>query len=95
MLQTPGQTNLSQEELEFAMQQEQANRMRQLLKLATDMECEKCQNTTFLKVSKIKVVSGLVAGTGRDIIIPVEIFACSDCGHINPQFLAKIDEASE
>lgn len=95
MLQSQDQSNLSQEELQYAMQQEQAARMRQLLKLATDMECEECKNTTFLKVSKIKVVSGLIAGTGQDIIIPIEIFACSDCGHINSHFSNKISEASE
>ena len=79
MLQSQDQSNLSQEELQYAMQQEQAARMRQLLKLATDMECEECKNTTFLKVSKIKVVSGLIAGSGQDIIISIVIFACSFC----------------
>lgn len=95
MLQSSDQTNLTQEELEFAMQQEQAARMRQLLKMSTEMECEECKNTTFLKVAKIKVVSGLVTGTGQDVIIPMEVFACSDCGHINSHFKNKIAQASE
>lgn len=73
-------------------EQEKMLEMRRLLSMATDIECEECKNKNFVEVYRIKHLSGLATGTGKDSIIPMPVFACSDCGHINSVFLPSIGE---
>ena len=63
--------------------QAQLKKMAELLRLAKTIECEECKNKNFLLVYRIKKISGLLTGTGKDIIVPIAVYACSDCGHIN------------
>ncbi len=53
--------------------------------------CEKCENDTFTQVYKIRTLSALLSPTGQETKIPIQIFACAKCGHINPGFLPKED----
>jgi len=53
--------------------------------------CEKCENDTFTQVYKMRTLSALLSPTGQEAKIPVQIFACAKCGHINPGFLPKED----
>lgn len=76
-------------------EQEQMAHMAQLIRSAEDLKCEKCGNLNFLNVFRIKKVSGLMSGTGRDTVIPISVYACSDCGHVNKYFLAKLSIDSE
>jgi len=48
---------------------------------ATDILC-KCENDIFMPVMKFKKLSALVSPTGRDSIIPVEVYVCTKCGTI-------------
>tara|TARA_R110002051_G_C8322889_1_gene435260 strand:- start:67 stop:306 length:240 start_codon:yes stop_codon:yes gene_type:complete len=49
--------------------------------------CEKCENDTFSQVYQMRKLSALLSPTGEKAMIPVQIFACAKCGHINPGFL--------
>jgi hypothetical protein len=53
--------------------------------------CEKCENDTFTQVYKMRTLSALLSPTGQETKIPIQIFACAKCGHINPGFLPKED----
>ena len=53
--------------------------------------CEKCENDTFTQVYKMCTLSALLSPTGQETKIPIQIFACAKCGHINPGFLPKED----
>jgi len=53
--------------------------------------CEKCENDTFTQVYKMRTLSALLSPAGQETKIPVQIFACAKCGHINPGFLPKED----
>ena len=53
--------------------------------------CESCGNDTFLSVFKIRKVSALLSPTGEVGMIPIQVFACSKCNHINKGFLPKED----
>ena len=53
--------------------------------------CEECKNETFTQVYKMRKLSALLSPTGEPAMIPIQIFACSKCGHINPGFLPKED----
>ena len=55
----------------------------------TDIACENCGCTFFRQVSAFKKLSPLVSPTGKEQIIPVPVFRCDECGHINKEFLPK------
>lgn len=58
----------------------------EMLKNATEMICENCKNDTFIEVLKIRKLSKLYTGQQKDTLIPIPMFACSKCGHINKDF---------
>ena len=53
--------------------------------------CEKCENDTFQQVYRMRKLSKLLSPTGKETMIPIQVFACAKCGHINPEFLPKED----
>ena len=55
----------------------------------TEVVCEKCGNTTFNHVFKVRKLSALLSPTGQETMIPIPVFACAKCGHINKGFLPK------
>jgi len=53
---------------------------------AQTLECEKCQNSGFRQSMMLKKLSALLSPNGQEAIIPVMVFACDSCGHINKEF---------
>ena len=53
---------------------------------ATTLECEKCQGKGFKQTMMLKKLSPLLSPTGQEAIIPVGVFACEACGHVNKEF---------
>lgn len=53
---------------------------------ATDVLCESCGGRVFDAVALIKRVSPLLSPNGREILAPIQTFACHKCGHINAEF---------
>mgnify|MGYP003113786364 CR=1 FL=1 len=45
--------------------------------------CEKCGNGLFIQSFFLKKISALVSPTGQEAIIPVQVYSCGNCGHIN------------
>ena len=45
--------------------------------------CEKCSNGLFIQSFFLKKVSALMSPTGQEAIIPVQVYSCGNCGHIN------------
>jgi uncharacterized Zn finger protein len=58
----------------------------EMMKNSTELKCELCENNTFNEVLKIRKVSKLITGQQRDTIVPIPMFACQKCGHINKEF---------
>ena len=56
------------------------------LSKAKTMECEKCQNVTFKQTLMLHKMSALVSPNGQETIIPMAVFACEKCGHVNKEF---------
>lgn len=54
-----------------------------------DVQCEKegCGNGFFEPVYMIKRVPGLLTGTGKDSFVPVQLFACTECGTVLKELL--------
>ena len=51
--------------------------------------CGSCGNDTFTQVFKIRKLSALLSPHGKETIIPMQVFACAKCGHINDVFLPQ------
>jgi hypothetical protein len=51
--------------------------------------CESCENDTFVQVFKMRKLSALLSPAGQESMIPIQVFACAKCGHINKGFLPK------
>ena len=52
----------------------------------TSISCEKCENSTFKQTLLIRKLSALVSPNGQETVIPVAVFACEKCGHVNAEF---------
>ena len=57
---------------------------------AKNLECEKCASQILKQAFVIKSISGLLSGDGKDTFVPVPIFACNDCGHVNSVFVKDL-----
>jgi len=57
------------------------------IKSAQDVECEECSNNQFVPVFLMKRVPALLSPTGKDTMIPIQVFKCDKCSHINELFL--------
>jgi hypothetical protein len=53
--------------------------------------CEECENDTFTQVYRMRKLSALLSPTGQETMIPIQVFACAKCGHINKGFQPKED----
>ena len=50
------------------------------------VKCEKCENQTFKQTLLLRKLSVLVSPNGQEQYIPVGVFACEKCGHVNTEF---------
>ena len=53
---------------------------------AKTIECEKCEGKGFRQTMMLKKLSPLMSPNGQEAIIPVGVFACESCGHVNKEF---------
>lgn len=56
---------------------------------ATDVVCEQCEKTVFNQGLMLKKVSKFLTGTNQDGLIPITVFYCVNCNHVNTEFLPK------
>lgn len=59
------------------------------LSSAADVECSACKGKFFQPVVFFKKISALLSPTGKEAIVPIDTFACSECGNIDAIFLPK------
>lgn len=60
--------------------------------------CEKCKNNTFSEAYLLRKVSKflLASNSDKDQVIPVPVFQCTKCKHVNREFLPSgLYETSE
>lgn len=55
----------------------------------TPIACDECSNETFTQVVRLRTASKFLVGGDQDILIPIPVFACAKCNHINQQFEPK------
>lgn len=57
--------------------------------------CDKCGGMYFTQVLHIRKQSGLLSGSDKPTIIPIPVFQCTSCGHVNKEFLPTILKEEE
>ena len=54
------------------------------LKNAETMKCAECGNSIFTQGYVIKKMSAIMSPTGKEMIAPVQVFNCGNCGTMLP-----------
>ena len=54
-----------------------------------DVVCDKCGSQCFEPTFLFKRLSAVLSPTGQETMVPLQIYRCADCGHINDMFLPK------
>ena len=57
---------------------------------ADTMKCQKCGNSIFIQGYVIKRISAIVSPTREEVIAPIQVFNCGNCGEMLP--LQELDE---
>ena len=55
----------------------------------TPVLCEECGSPYFEQALVIRKVAGLLTGQRDHSFIPIPVFKCSECGHVNEEFQPK------
>ena len=58
-----------------------------MLKNSQELVCDKCGHNTFINSFMLRTVSKLLTGSSEDNLLPIPVFECSKCGHINEDFI--------
>ena len=54
---------------------------------ADTIVCEECGNASFIQAFFLKKISALMSPTGKEAIIPMQVFSCGNCGAIPKNML--------
>lgn len=68
------------------MSQEQMN-LNITLDKTTKVSCDECGNEVFQEGVMLRKASRFITGTAQDAMIPIPVFTCSKCGHVNEEFI--------
>ena len=49
--------------------------------------CEKCGNDTFVAAALLRKVSKFITGDSQDGLMPIQVFPCLKCNHVNAEFI--------
>jgi hypothetical protein len=54
-----------------------------------DVLCEKCECQSFDMAFLFKKISAVLSPSGKESLIPIQVYKCTECGHINDGFMPK------
>ena len=49
---------------------------------ADTITCKGCGNASFIQSFFLKRISALVSPTGKEAIVPIQVFSCGSCGEV-------------
>ena len=52
----------------------------------TPVVCDECGCEHFAQVTLMRKLSPLLSPTGESALIPIPVYACHKCGHVNKEF---------
>lgn len=53
------------------------------------VKCEECDCQIFNHGFMLRKISAVLSPSGEEGLIPIQVFECSSCGHVNPEFIPK------
>lgn len=59
------------------------------LKTSKPMVCTECGFDVFVPGIKFRTISRLVTSTPQDVMIPIDVYLCGECGKVNEQLLPE------
>ena len=65
----------------------QAPKLNVSLDKTVPITCEKCDTQTFQEAVILRKVSRFLTGQAQDGLVPIPVFCCTSCGHVNSEFL--------
>lgn len=68
---------------------EQGGLTQKMVSDAPEVICEECENNKFVERLTFRKVSKLMIGSDKDQVVPIPVFCCTACGHVNEEFQPK------
>ena len=62
------------------------------LKDLDDVVCKECKNPTFIQVHLLRKISAVLSPSGKGGFLPIPIFQCAGCGHINEELMPRTED---
>ena len=59
---------------------------------ADTITCEECGNASFIPAFFLKRISALMSPTGKEAIVPIQVYSCGNCGTVPQKMLASVQE---
>ena len=59
---------------------------------ADTITCDDCGNASFIQAFFLKKISALMSPTGKEAVIPIQVFSCGNCGTIPQNMIDQIGE---
>lgn len=59
------------------------------------IKCERCHSEVFNEGLLLRSVSRFITGNAQDSIMPLQVFKCASCHHVNAQFMPVIPISSD
>lgn len=69
--------------------QEQGLKLNVSLDKTTPFACESCGHEVFQEGVMLRKASKFLTGTAQDAIVPIPVFCCAQCRHVNSEFLPE------
>lgn len=58
------------------------------IKQSKSIECDNCTHDIYVQSVHVRKIPKIIAGTPKDVIIPVDVFLCANCGELQKELLA-------
>jgi ribosomal protein S27AE len=59
---------------------------------ADTITCDDCGNASFIPAFFLKRISALMSPTGKEAIVPIQVYSCGNCGVVPQKMLASIQD---
>ena len=59
---------------------------------ADTITCDDCGNASFIQAFFLKKISALMSPTGKEAVVPMQVFSCGNCGAIPKNMIDQIGE---
>ena len=55
---------------------------------AADITCTQCESLHFTPVVRLKKISAVVSPTGEEMVVPIQLWECKNCGSVDETILS-------